>query len=230
MKIDILQLKEGARQAKGLTVIIDVFRAFTVAPYFFRNNAKRVIPVETVETAFHLKEQIADCILVGERNEDKVPGFDFGNSPSAIKDFDFSDKTVVHTTSSGTQGIINALHADEIITGSFVNADAVARYIRSKKPSAVSLVCMGYACQYPVEEDTFCAEYIRDFLNGKGSDFEVMKKIIRNTSGARFFDPAKAHFAPSADFDLCLQKGIFDFALRVKPWKDKLVELEKISI
>ena len=31
MNIKILQLIEGAKQATGLTVIIDVFRAFTVA-------------------------------------------------------------------------------------------------------------------------------------------------------------------------------------------------------
>ena len=30
MEINILQLLEGAKQAKGLTVIIDVFRAFSV--------------------------------------------------------------------------------------------------------------------------------------------------------------------------------------------------------
>jgi len=230
MEINILHLKEGARAAKGLTVIIDVFRAFTVAPYLFKNNAQRVIPIEKVETAFALKEKNINCILIGERNEDKVPGFNFGNSPTAIKDFDFTGKTVAHTTSSGTQGIINAVNADEIITGSFVNADAIVRYIRKKNPAIVSLVCMGYACQYPIEEDTFCAEYIRDTLENKPFDFNEKKEIIRNSSGARFFDPAKAHFAPSSDFDMCMQVGVFDFVLRVKPWEKGLVELEKVMI
>ncbi|SCP99363.1 2-phosphosulfolactate phosphatase [Anaerobium acetethylicum] len=33
IKIEILQLLDGARQAKGLTVIIDVFRAFSLECY-----------------------------------------------------------------------------------------------------------------------------------------------------------------------------------------------------
>ncbi len=33
MNIRVLELIEGARQAKGLTVVIDVFRAMTVEAY-----------------------------------------------------------------------------------------------------------------------------------------------------------------------------------------------------
>jgi 2-phosphosulfolactate phosphatase len=33
MEIEILEFAEGARKARGLTVIIDVFRAFSVACY-----------------------------------------------------------------------------------------------------------------------------------------------------------------------------------------------------
>ena len=40
MNIKILKLIEGAKKAEGLTVIIDVFRAFTVACYAFNNGAR----------------------------------------------------------------------------------------------------------------------------------------------------------------------------------------------
>ncbi len=83
-------------------------------------------------------------------------------------------KTIVHTTSSGTQGIANAKNADEIITGSFVNAGAIVRYIQKVKPEKVSLVCMGYACEYPTDEDTLCAEYIKNELEGIPNNFEEM--------------------------------------------------------
>jgi len=42
MKIEILQLLKGAKEAKGLTVIIDVFRAFSVACYVMDKNAKSI--------------------------------------------------------------------------------------------------------------------------------------------------------------------------------------------
>ncbi len=39
---------------------------------------------------------------------------------------DIVGKTIIHTTSAGTQGIVNTAYASEIITGSLVNAKAVA--------------------------------------------------------------------------------------------------------
>jgi 2-phosphosulfolactate phosphatase len=42
---------------------------------------------------------------MGERNEMKPHGFDFGNSPSQLLHASLERQNVVHTTSSGTQGI-----------------------------------------------------------------------------------------------------------------------------
>jgi 2-phosphosulfolactate phosphatase len=216
MKINILQLLNGARQAKGLTVIIDVFRAFSVSCYAYGNGIARIYPVADITEAYRLKGEHPDYILVGERNEMKPPGFDFGNSPSQLLKADLSGKTMVHTTSSGTMGIVNALLADEIITGSFVNAGAIIRYIEQQNPETLSLVCMGYACTYPTDEDTFLAEYIKAMLEGHPVDFETMVERIRAGSGARFFAPEKQEWAPAADFDLCLDLDRFNFVLKVE--------------
>ena len=43
---------------------------------------------------------------------------------------DLKEKTIIHTTSAGTQGIANAINAEEILTGSLVNAKAIAEYIK----------------------------------------------------------------------------------------------------
>lgn len=214
MKIRILQLLEGARAATGLTVIIDVFRAFSLACYAFEAGVERIIPVGDIDVAYSLKKSNPDFILAGERNERIMPGFDFGNSPTHILYEDFRGKTLVHTTSAGTQGLVNAKKADEILTGSFVNAAAIVSYIRAKAPEEVSLVCMGYSALYPTEEDTFCAEYIRNELEGKNTDFQEMKRNIRENSGARFFEPAKQSFSPQSDFELCLDLNRFDFVIK----------------
>lgn len=216
MKINILQLLEGARQARGLTVIIDVFRAFSVSCYAFGKGVKLIYPVGDIGEAYRLKGAHPDYILVGERNEMKPPGFDFGNSPSQLLQADLSGKTMVHTTSSGTKGIANALFADEMITGSFVNAGAIIRYIEMRQPETLSLVCMGYACTYPTDEDTSLAEYIKAKLEGKPVDFQAVVERIRTGSGARFFAPEKQEWAPAADFDLCLDLDRFDFVLKVE--------------
>ena len=229
MKIEILQLLEGAKNARGLTVVIDVFRAFSTACYAFENGAARIIPVGDIEKAYRLKEKNPDFLLIGERFERKPKGFDLGNSPTHLLNIDLSGKTIVHTTSSGTQGIANAANAEEIITGSFVNASAIIKYIKLKNPEQVSLVCMGYSCQYPTDEDTFLAEYIKNELEMKENDFPVIVEKLRSGSGARLFDPENQEWSPASDFDLCLSLSRFNFILKVEH-EGELNYLRKIEL
>lgn len=228
MDIEILQLLEGAEKAQGLTVIIDVFRAFSTACYAFGNGIQRIYPVGDLQMAYQLKQQNPDFILVGERNEQKPEGFDFGNSPSQLLKANLMGKTMVHTTSSGTQGIANATGANEILTGSFVNAGAIVDYIRKQNPAKVSLVCMGYSCQHPTDEDTLLAVYIKNELEGVVNNFQAMVEQLRNGDGARFFAPEKQEWAPAADFDLCLSLNRFDFVLKVEQ-ENGLNYLKKIE-
>lgn len=58
--------------------------------------------------AFKLKKEFADSVLIGERQGKKCEGFDYGNSPSVIQRDVVKGKTVIHTTSAGTQGIVAA--------------------------------------------------------------------------------------------------------------------------
>ena len=227
MDIRILQLVDGAKQARGLTVVIDVFRAFSTACYVIGAGAEKIIAVGELGAVFSLKEKHTEYILMGERGEKMPPGFDFGNSPSQLQDIDFTGKTVIQTTSSGTQGLVNAIHADEILTGSFVNVGAIVSYIKSRSPDVVSLVCMGYAAERPIEEDTYCAEYIRNSLQGLQTDFDSMTDNIRETSGARFFIAESQDHAPSTDFYLCLHLDRFDFVLQAKKIESGLLQLDK---
>lgn len=229
MEIEILQLLEGARKAKGLTVIIDVFRAFSTTCYAFGNGVQRIYPVGDLEMAYGLKKQHPEYILVGERFERRPEGFDYGNSPSQLLTGDLTGKAMVHTTSSGTQGIVSAVNADEIITGSFVNAGAIVSYIKKLKPERVSLVCMGYSCQYPTDEDTLLGVYVKNELEGIPNDFTAMVEKLKKGDGARFFAPEKQEWAPEADFDLCLSLNRFNFVLKVEKEND-LNYLRKIEV
>ena len=216
MNIKILHLLEGAKESKGLAVVIDVFRAFTVQCYLFAGGAKGIIAVSDIDTAYGIRNKNSSFILIGERDERVPEGFDFGNSPTLIENINFNNKTIIHTTSAGTQGLVNAVNAEERITGSFVNADAIVRYIKQKNPAEVSLVCMGYSMKHPTEEDSLCAEYIKQSLEGRKPDFGKMKEIIKRTSAQRLFDPENQDFSPFTDFEKCMKPGIFDFVIQCK--------------
>lgn len=216
MDIRILDGIEGAKQAQGITVIIDVFRAFTVSCYAFDGGVNQIIPVATLEEAFHLKAMYPEFRLVGERGGIMPEGFDYGNSPYQISLANLMGATLIHTTSAGTQGIANASDATEVITGSFVNAKAIVKYIQSQKSEVVSLVAMGWGGTEPTDEDSLCASYIRDLLMGKESDFESIRHhLTYNCHSTNFLDVVDRDSAPKEDFELCLRANHFSFICKV---------------
>ncbi|MBP5492742.1 MAG: 2-phosphosulfolactate phosphatase [Clostridiales bacterium] len=242
MDCSILHLLEGAQAAKGVTVIIDVFRAFSLECYLYDLGAKLVRPVGAVEEAWALREKIPDAVLIGERHGIRVDGFDFGNSPSQIRDASekIRGKVCIHTTSAGTQGIVNATGASQLLTGSLVNAKAVARYIRSldgksdpdgSVPFPVSIVAMGRSGKERTQEDELCAEYIKALLDEKEipPSFDQRRQDLRNSDGKRFFEPSLQEHFPQEDFHMCIKTDLFPFVLCVK--KDELgFYCEKIPV
>lgn len=230
MNIKILQLIEGAKQATGLTVIIDVFRAFTVEAYLVNNGVEKLIPVGDKQIAYDYKEKYKDCILIGERRGIMLEGFDYGNSPTQIEKIDFSGKTVVHTTSSGTQGIANAKNAKEILTGSLVNAKAIAEYIKMQNPEDVSLVCMGNGGESEAREDTLCAEYIKSLLESKDLNLNYEIENLKNIAGKRFFDPKLQDIFPERDFYLATELNKFNFVLKLEKDNEGMNYIKRIDV
>jgi 2-phosphosulfolactate phosphatase len=232
MNIEISEFVEGAKKAKGLVVVIDVFRAFSVACYAFDAGAAQYIAVGEVNAAFELKKKYGKCVLVGERNEKKIEGFDFGNSPTEILKADLGGYTVIHSTTAGTNGLVNAENAEILLTGSIVNAGAIVRYIKYLNPQNVSLVAMGYRASISAGEDLLCARLISDRLNSNENACEYTKQIsdLRFGSGSRFFIPENIEFSPPTDFFLCTMADRFDFVLRAERRLDGHISLIKTDI
>jgi hypothetical protein len=84
MDVTHTRLLEGAQTARGVAVIIDVFRAFTCEPLLFSLGIEKSILVATPEEALALKEKKNELVLIGEVGGIPVEGFDLGNSPSEI--------------------------------------------------------------------------------------------------------------------------------------------------
>lgn len=233
MNIKISETITGARQARGLVVIIDVFRAFSLEPWLYARGAKEILAVGKKETALALRELHPDYILCGERKGIKLPGFDYGNSPSQTADADLTGRTVVHTTSAGTQGLAAAVGSEgvrEVIAASLVNARAVASYIRERDPEEVTLVAMGLHGTISAPEDLLCAAYIRSLLQGSPLNMEQELLNLRETESAkRFFRPENADVFPQGDYGLCTAVDRFDFVLRAEQIEKDTFRMEKVS-
>lgn len=226
MEIRIIYSPQDANKAKGLVVIIDVIRAFTTACFVMNNGARSIIPVDDLNLACKLKKDNPGYILIGERDGLKQPGFDFGNSPAEIENVNFRGKIIIQTTSRGTQAISNASKAKEVITGAFVNAQAVIDYIKKLSPKIVSLVCTDASGKG--NEDIMFAKYVKGCLTGKPLDFEKIRKHLKNHPHAyKFLVKPMTKFA-KRDFHLCLDLDRFNFVLRVHKDRDNSMrELHK---
>ncbi len=215
-EILIADFVAGAQGARGLTVVIDVFRAFSVAAYAFAGGARTIVPVADIGDARELKRLHPDWLLIGERHARPLPGFDCGNSPTELEQLDIRGRTLIHTTHSGTQGLVAASSADEVITGSLVNAGAIVRYIRSRAPAIVTLVRMGHEATERCAEDDLCAQLVQQRLVGEQPNVADVRERLRGAASAqKFFDPA-CDWAPQRDFELCTQVDAFDFVLRLE--------------
>jgi 2-phosphosulfolactate phosphatase len=223
---------EGAQDAEGLTVIIDVFRAFSCTPLFFHFGAAQVIIEDDPTKALTLKRENPDFILVGEVDEVPLQGAELGNSPSHIilkGDSYFRDKTVIHRTTAGVTGAVTALcKAEEVVLGSFVMAKAVAGYIRARRPERVVLVSMGDRAKKKAPEDESCADYIEHLLTGKPYDpVQSYKDIVFQTTAQKFIIGTK-DYLPREDPIFCLQRDLFDFVLTAKREGEITVVLKQV--
>src|SRR5713101_6748950 len=91
-----------AMDARGVVIVIDVIRAFSVAAYAFARGARGLWLVRAVEEAFALRErepevllsgthpkndkQAQRALLAGEVGGRLIPGFDLNNSPARMQE------------------------------------------------------------------------------------------------------------------------------------------------
>lgn len=224
MKIQIITSLKNAEGAKGITIVIDVLRAFTTTCYLFANGAKKIISVANLDEAYAIKRSHPAHLLIGERKGIKPSDFDWGNSPAEIKTVSFKEKTIILTTSAGTQGIHKAIHADEVITGAFVNANAIASYIQKRKPDDVTLLCTDD--WYPENEDVMCAKYIMSLLRKRPMDFHKIQTHMKTHPSADGFLRHPMTKWSRKDFNLCMSCDTFDFIVKAK--KGNAIILERI--
>jgi len=224
MNIQIIKTLQNAKQVKGITVVIDVLRAFTTTCYLFANGAKEIISVADLQEAYDIKRSHPSYLLIGERQGIKPRDFDWGNSPAELQNVSFHDKTVILTTSAGTQGIQKAIHADEVITGAFVNTHAIVSYIQKRKPAYVTLLCTDD--WYSENEDVMCANYLTALLKGKPMDFKTIQTYMKSHPSAEGFLHHPMNKWSKKDFELCMTCDTFNFVIKAE--KKNHIILKKI--
>ncbi|MGJ3257507.1 MAG: 2-phosphosulfolactate phosphatase [Alcanivorax sp.] len=194
MEVHIAQGHNPPHNIHGITVIIDVIRAFTTSHHAFRKGLRCIWPVENAEQAFALREEhLPDALLAGEVDALPIKGFDFGNSPWEIDQADLQDRELILRTTNGVAATLKARDSKEVLVAGLVNAQATANYLREQNPPVVVLVA-----SHPTgDEDVACAEYIRHLLGGEGITYDIARERTLNARAAKkFYDGTHPRLRP----------------------------------
>ncbi len=215
MEVRLASLLEGAQQADGTVVIIDVYRAFTTAAVAFLKGAEKIILVGEVDEAIALREAGKGDLCVGEVEGRRPTGFDHNNSPFEMCRADLTGKTVIQSTRAGTVGVCAATKADRIYGGSFVVSGTTAQVIGKEQPDVVTLVAMGWAGKTRTDEDEQCGMYLKNLLEGREANPDYVRGLVMaGSESQKFGDPKTPQFHPR-DRDIALRIDAAPFAIAI---------------
>jgi 2-phosphosulfolactate phosphatase len=150
-----------------IVVIIDIFRATSSICYGIENGAEAIIPVAEIEECEAYRAH--GHLLAAERNGEVVTGFDFGNSPFSYTVEKVAGKTIVLTTTNGTQALHLSRSAKRVVIGSFLNLTAVCNWLKTQNDN-ILLVCAGWKNNFNLEDTLFAGAVIEQL---KDLDFKL---------------------------------------------------------
>ena len=164
MKIDVCfspALYPAYHDPEAIVVVVDIFRATTTMAAAFHNGVRSIRPVATVEEAKAYKTK--GWLVGAERNVKRCDFADFGNSPFDYKPEIVEGKDVAFTTTNGTKAITIAQSAYRVVTGAFINLQAVAGYCSALKRDVIVL-CSGWQDKVNIEDTLFGGALVDELL------------------------------------------------------------------
>jgi 2-phosphosulfolactate phosphatase len=197
-----------------LAIVVDVLRATSTIAQALAAGYERVLCAAEIDEARELGRTIPDSLVGGEREAKRIEGFDVGASPREF--LEAAAGTLILSTTNGTRAILTAAaHADEVVLGSLLNLEAVARHARARAVD-VAVVCAGFKGAFALD-DAYCAGRIVQLLDGRRADSAIAAELV-----ARAFPTplealnARTYGPPGLEEDIafCAQESVLDVVPR----------------
>src|SRR4249920_1623194 len=137
MKVHVAFIPDEAASAPT-GIVVDVIRATSTIAQALSSGYRRVLCVPEIEQARALRAEFSDSVVGGERDAVRIDGFDVGASPREF--LEPRAETLILSTTNGTRTIVTAAAScTEVVLGSLLNLDAVARLVRDRSHDTVVL-------------------------------------------------------------------------------------------
>lgn len=219
-----------------IVVIVDVLRATTIITTMFHQGLKKLIPVKDLDEAKKYKEK--GYLISAERNGKKIDFADFGNSPFDYTPENIKDRTLVYSTTNGTNTINIAKKSEMVLIASFLNFTSIADYLISQKKD-VLILCSGWKGDFCTEDFLFAGALSEKLILSKNyfteSDSVLSSIDIWNLSKTDLLKYIKNIFQYKRLIDFgfkdivnyCFQIDITDVIPVLK--EDYIIDLKKIT-
>ena len=153
-------------------VVVDILRATTTILHALAAGAEAVIPLlDVAEARFKAQQLGVNVVLGGERQGERIEGFDLGNSPAEYTRETVGGKTVVFTTSNGTRAMQMCRSAQRVLLGAFTGFSALCREL--SRVEDVDILCAGTDGQITREDVLFAGAIVEDLLLAKQRPAEL---------------------------------------------------------
>jgi 2-phosphosulfolactate phosphatase len=156
MRVRIDLLPRGDYRGE-LVILVDILRSSTVAPLLFENGLTHLTLCASLRQA--RREARHGELLFGERAGMPPEGFNYPNSPAALRNVDFSGRRAILVSENAPRALPALAGAEGVLLGSLYNAGAVASAAAAAGTQRVSLVCSGNAGQEDLD-DTMAAGFL----------------------------------------------------------------------
>lgn len=189
-----------------VVVIIDVFRATSTIAAALHNGAECVIPVASVSECIEIGQKTHNSITAGERDGKVAEGLEYGNSPSEYPRAFVEGKTLVLTTTNGTRLLHMVKYAHSIITGSFLNLDAVCDFL-IKQNRNVLLGCAAWKDRFNLEDTLFAGAVtnkVKEYFDINCDSARAANYLYERSGGNNFTEFLKdsAHYIRLSKYGL----------------------------
>src|ERR687887_2452273 len=208
-----------------LGIVVDVVRATSTIAQALASGYRRVLCCAEVEQARRLRAELGpEAVVGGERDAVRIEGFDVGASPREF--LEPLAETLVLSTTNGTRAILAAAErCDEVVLGSLLNLEAVAR--AAADAGQVAILCAGFKGAFAFD-DAYCAGRIVAALGGEATDAARAAALVAQAF-PRALDGLNARtYGPpglEAGIEWCARESILDVVPRLAGVVDGAAEI-----
>ena len=137
---------------EAVVAVVDILRATSSIITAFHNGVEKLIPVPTLDEARGFKNK--GFLIAAERDGQVLDFADFGNSPDNFTRERVQGRTIVYSTTNGTQAVQQAGHCYQVVIGGYLNLSALVRHLTEMDRDVV-ILCAAWKNRFSLEDSVF---------------------------------------------------------------------------